>query len=502
MKPKLLRKKLLFLLPALFLLLTGNGYSQYGENLVVNGGFEDGIQNWSIINQSGLVSTLTASTDAHTGSGAAQVEVTTGGNLVKISLTSDPIMGVSDTNQYLVRAWMKADAAGKLARFKVLAYNDDESVKKSRSSDDIPLTTEYKEYIWIYNSTSEATNKMEVIIQCGQDLGVYTFDDVSIQKITGIANGDVEIPGLFNWVLTVDNTNGAAATMEEETTSPYEGNGSVKVDVTAVDEVPASVDLLNDTKFYVTQGKDYLFTFFAKGAAEDSLISRFSTFDVTGTYLTAVDDTFELTADWVKYGTVYTPDVDVSYLKPKLEFGKQTGTYFIDNMMMEEYTRTEITSVPVTAATRDAAYSYQLSFNGTGTFSVETDPASAWLSIDGNGLLSGTPTTVGDVEVTITFTDGYTTATQTFTLVISSPVSVDTPGASSLKIYPNPATEQVVLENLHAGQTLRVTDITGKELLKTLVTGSRMQIETGNWNSGIYFVILGEHEQVRKLVIR
>jgi len=264
---------------------------------LVNGGFEDGIQNWTIINQSGLASTLTASTDAHTGSGAAQVEVTVGGNLVKINLTSDPIMGVSDTNQYLVRAWMKADGAGKLARFKVLAYNDDESVKKSRSSDDFPLTTDYKEYIWIYNSTSEATKKMEVIIQCEQDLGVYTFDDVSIQKITGIANGDVEIPGLFNWFLTVDNTNGAAATMEEETSSPYEGNGSVKVDVTAVDENPASVDLLNDTKFFVTAGKSYLFTFYAKGAAEDSIISRFSTFDATSTYITAVDDSFELNAD-------------------------------------------------------------------------------------------------------------------------------------------------------------------------------------------------------------
>jgi len=204
----------------------------------------------------------------------------------------------------------------------------------------------------------------------------------------------------------------------------------------------------------------------------------------------------------VKYGMVYTPDVDVSYLKPKLLFGKQVGTYYIDNMMMEEHTRPEITSDPVTTATRDEAYSYQLVFNGQGTFSVETDPASSWLSIDQNGLLSGTPTTVGDVEVTVTFTDGYTIDTQTFTLVVSSPVSVDTPGSASLKLFPNPATEQVFLENLRTGQTVRITDITGKELFKTVATGNLMQVETRQWSNGIYFVILGEHEQVRKLVIR
>jgi len=88
----------------------------------------------------------------------------------------------------------------------------------------------------------------------------------------------------------------------------------------------------------------------------------------------------------------------------------------------------EITSDPKTDATQWVLYRYFVIYNGSGTFSIETDPPAPWLSIDQEGVLSGTPPAPGTVHVVITAENSETVLTQEFDLQI----------APALKIFSEP----------------------------------------------------------------
>ncbi|NVK29936.1 MAG: putative Ig domain-containing protein, partial [Gammaproteobacteria bacterium] len=84
-----------------------------------------------------------------------------------------------------------------------------------------------------------------------------------------------------------------------------------------------------------------------------------------------------------------------------------------------------MTSTAVTSAEQDQAYQYQLTAtdfeSDTLSFSVITKPD--WLTFDGaTGVLSGTPSNadVGDHEISVAVSDGYTQADQVFTVTVAN----------------------------------------------------------------------------------
>lgn len=117
-----------------------------------------------------------------------------------------------------------------------------------------------------------------------------------------------------------------------------------------------------------------------------------------------------------------------------------TGTFEVvvsldrnDVTVSQTYTLTvtdplKITSDPKTDATQWVLYRYFVIYNGSGTFSIETDPPAPWLSIDQEGVLSGTPPAPGTVHVVITAENSETVLTQEFDLQI----------APALKIFSEP----------------------------------------------------------------
>jgi arylsulfatase A-like enzyme len=90
----------------------------------------------------------------------------------------------------------------------------------------------------------------------------------------------------------------------------------------------------------------------------------------------------------------------------------------------EGQTPLEFTSTPNTSATAGQAYTYQPAVSGAGpiAWSLATSPAG--MTIEGDtGALSWTPTSPGDVDVSLVASNGFGSATQDFTITVA-PASV------------------------------------------------------------------------------
>ncbi len=93
----------------------------------------------------------------------------------------------------------------------------------------------------------------------------------------------------------------------------------------------------------------------------------------------------------------------------------------------DPYVEPAFTSTAVTDATVEVEYQYQAAIQdgaGSGTFSLNSSPVAAWLSIDGStGLVSGTAAIAdaGSYAITVTYDDGRSTITQVYPLVVADP---------------------------------------------------------------------------------
>jgi len=83
------------------------------------------------------------------------------------------------------------------------------------------------------------------------------------------------------------------------------------------------------------------------------------------------------------------------------------------------------------------------------------------------------------------------------------PISAD----NLFTLYPNPTKDYVIIETDESatGGTIRITDVTGREIAKLQVTGYRLQVNTNGFAAGVYFVTLNDRSgrsATRKLVIQ
>ena len=64
----------------------------------------------------------------------------------------------------------------------------------------------------------------------------------------------------------------------------------------------------------------------------------------------------------------------------------------------------------------------------------------------------------------------------------------EAPAFSATRVYPNPASEQLTIENGGAGTKLEVFDIVGKLMMRTTLTKSREQIDISSLSGGMYLL--------------
>lgn len=77
-------------------------------------------------------------------------------------------------------------------------------------------------------------------------------------------------------------------------------------------------------------------------------------------------------------------------------------------------------------------------------------------------------------------------------MVGAFPAGVDNVNKPFFKIYPNPATDKILLSANTRGFTVRLTDMTGKVLLQIRQTEDNSEVSLAAYQPGIYFVIMND----------
>ena len=91
--------------------------------------------------------------------------------------------------------------------------------------------------------------------------------------------------------------------------------------------------------------------------------------------------------------------------------------------------------------------------------------------------------------------------TESFTVNLISGTA--DPITAVTKVYPNPATDRIFIENVK-GKEIRMFNLAGQNLLSELASSEKQTIDISNLQRGIYFVKInsGNSEEVRKLIIK
>lgn len=103
-----------------------------------------------------------------------------------------------------------------------------------------------------------------------------------------------------------------------------------------------------------------------------------------------------------------------------------------------------------------------------------------------NNLTNGTTITN---SAAIYFDSNPAIITNTTLNTISIPLSISESNFSNLNIYPNPASDKLIIETSFSGNAnVKISDLSGKEIVSSHLTGRVSEINTSNLKSGIYFL--------------
>jgi len=107
----------------------------------------------------------------------------------------------------------------------------------------------------------------------------------------------------------------------------------------------------------------------------------------------------------------------------------------------------------------------------------------------------------GEADSNYTF---ILTENVTLTANFEETVGIDDVDATSVSLYPNPATTTVTLTGLEPGAKVTIVDLNGREISKFKIQNSKFEIDVTSLASGAYYVrITGQRQQaVRKLIVK
>ena len=72
-----------------------------------------------------------------------------------------------------------------------------------------------------------------------------------------------------------------------------------------------------------------------------------------------------------------------------------------------------------------------------------------------------------------------------------SPNSVSDVPISSVRVYPNPAMEKLIINGVQQSQIVRIYNLQGQQMSATLANGERAEIYVGNLQHGTYLLQIG-----------
>jgi len=175
-----------------------------------------------------------------------------------------------------------------------------------------------------------------------------------------------------------------------------------------------------------------------------------------------------------------------------------------------------INSTPDTAVVQGDEYSYAIEASDADGDDIQINAESipGWLTLtdngDGTATLSGEPSEVGTYDITLSSTDGESTYYQEFEITVSEKEStgIDHWEDSAMSIYPNPTSGQIQVQieddQQHKNQTIKVSDMTGKVVIKTKVEGTHTSIDLSDLEPGIYILQIGslKNRVTEKIILK
>lgn len=150
------------------------------NNLVPNGGFEDGVVNaWAQKFYGGTKGGIYNSAVAHSCTNACQIQVTTAKEIGNAGVETLPLTANLKSGDKLEAvAWLKGDA-GKLMRIQMIFELNDGS-KRYFPSDTLVLDGSYQQMEANFDVPDDVKSFI-FRVQCGASTGVYYVDDVSVE---------------------------------------------------------------------------------------------------------------------------------------------------------------------------------------------------------------------------------------------------------------------------------------------------------------------------------
>ena len=173
----------------------------------------------------------------------------------------------------------------------------------------------------------------------------------------------------------------------------------------------------------------------------------------------------------------------------------------------------ECNEVPVITTTTlpngkvGTAYSTQLAVTGITpiTWSLAGGSLPIGLTLSTAGKISGTPTVTGTSNFTVKAANSAGSTTKALSIKIEDGVGISENEMSDIKIYPNPTTGELKIENGELKiESVVVFDVCGRELLfHTFSMTSEVTVDILHLSAGVYFVkISTETGEVTRRVLK
>lgn len=141
-------------------------------------------------------------------------------------------------------------------------------------------------------------------------------------------------------------------------------------------------------------------------------------------------------------------------------------------------------------------------------------PVVNWVPSLNLGSIKLTPVSVGEATITVTVKDnggtdfgGIDTQNYTFVATVYETVGIDTDELKGIRIYPNPATDQLFLSmpSEFKNYNLIITDLSGKVMInKEIVDGyEEQQLNISDLDAGMYVIVIEtENDNLRSIFIK
>ncbi|WP_289053203.1 T9SS type A sorting domain-containing protein [Carboxylicivirga marina] len=517
----------LFTLLLMLVPLLGIAQTNLLENK--NPGFEDAGANesdppnkWKNINAATVTQDLSV---FHSGAASAKAVVTTDGSYAGVQLNGKIDLGTGD---YKVSAWVRGTKDNKIG-IQIRQFDADNNEKKDGTTAVtinqnyfIEVTDEWQLIEMEFTPDSDYPRVIPVFRNTngknyGQQQPVFYVDDVSLVSV--VENMDFEATSVSPWGPLFINSNApagfaASASVTSVAEEVHEGNGALKVEVTGANGDIAHTSLTHAWQ-YDFNGTNKIITYWAKATPEivdevPIVIPSPKYFNETtsgGQYTGRVN----LTETYREYKWAYNRnfvksgvDEVATSFSPQFRMGAISGTYYIDNVSIDDYVAPTIDYTPILTASVGVEYTDQAvrSVANLGQWSIS---GANWISIDSyTGAISGTPGADANAveSIIVTLKDGVNTITKEFDISVTGGVATSIDEVTtSVNIYPNPLQSTLNIKTSGQVSSVEIYSLTGQKVYGSNL-GSK-QIDVAQLEKGVYIVsMVVDGEVIRKKVTK